>query len=80
MRAAAGFVMVGGGLLIMWSVLMGWHMPWEPAAPAGEQNIKGRQPTGPLPPEPFGSTPAPATGYGGPERLAGITAGFAMGL
>ncbi len=88
MRAAMGFVLVGGGLLMMWSVLMGWQLPWEtvPASdpfPTGEPSHTAG-PTGEPTPKitpfgfPFGSTPTTGTGYGGPARLSGIVTGFAL--
>jgi len=80
--------MVGGGLLMMWAVLMGWRLPWEVKPAAEAMAPQPSHTAGPLPPEklpteppfafPFGSTPAQGTGYGGPERLSGIVAGFAL--
>ncbi len=87
MRAAMGFTLVGGGLLMMWAVLMGWRLPWEVAPTSDAMSPQAPHTAGPssepkhgLTPFdfPFGSTPTTGTGYGGPARLSGIVTGFAL--
>lgn len=47
MSAPFGLAAIGGGLLLMWLVLAGYHLPWESGTGKGQTNATGRGTSGP---------------------------------